>query len=83
MPQDGWHNLFQWWLKHWTWFFWIMVLLVVVQQAVRWFRIRAAVSKSLPAGPEEILKLRYSCGEIDRSEYKRRLDGLRRLRRSA
>ena len=83
MPQEGWHCLFQWWLKHWTWFFWIMVLIVAAQQAVRWFRISAARSKNLPDGPKEILKLRCACGEIDRSEYKRRLDALRRLRRSA
>ena len=45
-------------------------MIVLVRFAVRWFRISAAHSKSLP---EEILRVRLASGEIDKPEYKNKL----------
>lgn len=83
MPRNGWDHLLAWWSTHWMWFFWILMMLVVVRLAIRWFRISAADSKDTNGSPEQILRLRHACGEIDKSEYERRLSCLRRLRKSA
>ncbi len=83
MTGDGWHQFFLWCLAHWTWVFWVVVGLVAVRMAFRWFRVFGNRSKCLPGSPEEILRLRYSSGEIDKKEYERRLSELRRLRGGA
>lgn len=71
MHEGGWMTM------GWMWIFW--VLLVVVVAALLW---RAFGSPSLSGrrdeSPEDILKRRYARGEIDRDEYERRLEGLRR-----
>lgn len=83
MPRDSWNHLLAWWSAHWTWFFWILMLLVAVRLAIRWFRISAAESKDAKGSTEQILRLRHARGEIDKSEYERKLSRLRRLRKSA
>jgi uncharacterized membrane protein len=59
--------------------FWVAVMIVVVRLAVRWFKISVAHSKSLP---EEILRVRYACGEIDKPDYENKLRELHRLVKS-
>jgi uncharacterized membrane protein len=54
-------------------------MIVLVRLAVRWFRISAAHSKSLP---EELLRVRLASGEIDKPEYDNRLCELHRLVKS-
>ena len=59
------------------WIFWVLIIIAAV------FAIRWAVGASRgPAGsretPEEVLKRRYAGGEIDKTEYERRLMDLRR-----
>lgn len=83
MPRDDWNHVLAWWTTHWIWFFWILMLLIAVRLAIRWLGISAASSKDFNGRPEQILRLRHACGEIDRAEYERRLSRLRRLRKSA
>ena len=54
-------------------------MIVLVRLAVRWFKISAAHSKSLP---EEILRVRYASGEIDKPEYENKLRELHRFVKS-
>ncbi len=73
-----------WWHMGAMGLFWLVVIVGVI--AVVWAITRAAAQGSAggpgEAGgresPEEILKRRYARGEIDREEYERRLDDLRR-----
>ena len=63
-----------WWMAL-SWLFGLAFLLLIV-----WMVGRAAGG---PAGridesPEQILKRRYARGEIERDEYQRRLDDVRR-----
>jgi putative membrane protein len=63
-----------WWMALW-WVFGLAFLVLVV-----WVVTRAAGG---PPGrvdetPEQILKRRYARGELDRDEYQRRLEDLRR-----
>ena len=63
-----------WWMVLW-WVFGVAVLVLLV-----WAVARAAGGFS-PRGedsPETILKRRYARGELDREEYQRRLEDLRR-----
>ncbi len=83
MTGHGWQQPLGWWTAHWTWLFWGLVLLVMVKLGIRWSRISAASSRTARGSPEEILRLRYASGEIDRSEYARRRAHLHRLRKSA
>jgi putative membrane protein len=57
---------------------WGLGLTVLVLLA--WLLVRAAggLSSRHDDAPEEILKRRYARGEIDREDYQRRLDDLRR-----
>lgn len=70
MTLVNWQNLLLWWPSHWMRLFWVAVMIVVVRLAVRWFKISVAHSKSLP---EEILRIRYASGEIDKPEYENKL----------
>ncbi len=63
----------------WTWIGWLAILVAIVSLAV--WAARSGVSSAQPErddSPEEILKRRYARGELDREEYQRRLDDLRR-----
>jgi uncharacterized membrane protein len=75
----NWRDLLLWWPSHWTRLFWVAVMIVMVRFAVRWFKISAAHSKSLP---EEILQARYAAGEIDKPEYDNKLRELHRFVKS-
>lgn len=79
MTLVNWQNLLLWWPFHWVRLFWVAVMIVVVRFAVRWFRIWVEHSKSLP---EQVLRVRYVSGEIDKSEYESKLRGLHRFVRS-
>lgn len=64
----------------WMWIFWILVIVALAMLAVALLR---GFSRSDGGGrrresPEEILKRRYASGEIEREEYQRRLEDLRR-----
>lgn len=63
-----------WWMTLW-WGFGLVILVLFV-----WLMIRATGGVA-PRGeetPEQILKRRYARGDIDRDEYLRRLEDLRR-----
>ena len=63
-----------WWMALW-WITGIVVLVLLV-----WL-VAGASGGFLPRGdetPEQILKRRYAKGEIERDEYQRRLEDLRR-----
>ena len=63
------------WHMGWMWIGWLVLIAAIV-----WL-IAAAVNPRIPVGgddPETVLKRRYARGEIDRDEYQRRLDDLRR-----
>jgi putative membrane protein len=63
----------------WMWLWWIVGLAVLV--LVVWAMTRAAGMSGSARGedsPETLLKRRYARGEIDRDEYERRLNDLRR-----
>jgi len=59
--------------------FWVAVMIVAVRFAVRWFRISVEHSKSLP---EQVLRVRYVSGQIDKSEYENKLRELHRFVKS-
>lgn len=66
----------------WMWFGWIGGALLIV--LLVWILVRST-QQSGPAGnapphdpPEEELKRRYARGEIDRTEYERKLEDLRK-----
>lgn len=80
MLLSGPHHLLHWWYTHWTWIFGAIVLTVVVRMIVWWVKISSPDRRGLPPGPEEVLRLRWATGELDRREYKRRLELLRQLR---
>ena len=74
-----------WWDGHmggWMWFGWIVGALVVL--ALLWILIRNVQQQNPPdsgngrESPEEELKHRYARGEIDRTEYQRKLEYLRK-----
>jgi len=75
----NWRDLLLWWPSHWTRLFWVAVMVVVVRFAVRWFKISVEHSKSLP---EEVLRVRYVSGEIDKPEYDNRRCELHRFVKS-
>lgn len=63
-----------WWMVLW-WVAGIVVLVLLVRF------VAGAAGRVSPGGddtPEQILKRRYAKGEIDRDEYQRRLEDLRR-----
>jgi putative membrane protein len=63
-----------WWMALW-WVFGLAFLVLIV-----WMVGRAAGGPPVRTEetPEQILKRRYARGEIEREEYQRRLDDLRR-----
>jgi putative membrane protein len=63
----------------WMGLWWLAGLALLV--AIIWVVMRAAASSASAAdqeSPESILKRRYARGDIDREEYERRLQDLRR-----
>ena len=66
----------RWWHMGWMWGFWILVLvaLIVLLQRALSGRSEGGAQRS----PEQLLKARYARGEIEQSEYERRLQDLRR-----
>lgn len=66
----------------WSWGVWMAGLAVTA--IVLWLVIRAAQRRKDPSAggtddsPEAILKRRYARGELDREEYERLLEDLRR-----
>jgi putative membrane protein len=59
------------------WLWWLLPILIVA--GLFWVLARTRRNGgSERESPEEILKRRYASGEIDREEYKRRLEDLRR-----
>jgi putative membrane protein len=72
----GWHMTGMWLL-------WLVGILLLV--AVVWLAVRAASGQGTTVPPrsredsaEEILRRRYAKGEIDKDEYQRRMDDIRR-----
>jgi putative membrane protein len=63
-----------WWMLLW-WVVGILILVLVVRLVVGATGGAQARSEE---SPEQILKRRYAKGEIDREEYQRRLEDLRR-----
>jgi putative membrane protein len=62
-----------WWMALW-WGFGLVVLVLLV-----WLLAKAVGGTSTRDDtPEQILKRRYAKGEIDRDEYQRRLEDVRR-----
>lgn len=80
MPLGEQHHLLQWWYTHWTWIFWFIVVVVAARMVVWWSKTLPSRRSNVPPRPEEILKLRYICGDLDKTEYKRRLNLLGRMR---
>lgn len=74
MHDGGWGVMFGMWI------FWLVVIALVIL-VVMWL-VRAAsgggTGTRTDRSPEEILKERYARGDIDREEYQRRLEDLRR-----
>lgn len=70
-----------WWGMGFMWVWWLLVLAGIVVFVV--FAVRTSLG-ALPGRrsdldtPEQILRRRYAGGEIDREEYQRRLDDLRK-----
>ena len=74
MHDGGWGVMFG------MWFFWLVVIALVILVVI-WL-VRAAsgggTGTRRDRSSEEILKERYARGDIDREEYQRRLEDLRR-----
>ncbi|RME70303.1 MAG: hypothetical protein D6776_11900 [Planctomycetota bacterium] len=71
---DGWHM---------AWMGLARVLGIAFLIAIGWWLGRASASSAAPPpaeheSPEQILKRRYARGEIDRQEYERMLEEIRR-----
>jgi putative membrane protein len=72
------------WQMGGMWLFWLLGLLLLA--ALVWVIVRTASNAQGSSraasreddSPETILKRRYARGEIDRDEYERRLEDLRR-----
>jgi len=69
-----------WWFMGWMPFLWIVFLILVV---FLFFRVLGSPNERGGRGSgaetaEEILRRRYARGEIEREEYDRKLDDLRR-----
>jgi putative membrane protein len=66
------------WMGPWMVFWWIGGLVVLI--LLVWIVARAAGGPAARTEetPERILKRRYARGEIDREDYERRLDDLRK-----
>lgn len=79
----GWHHdgmLMGW---HWLWWlFWIVVVVLVVWALGRFLREDRGTDRRVTDGedPEEVLRRRFSRGELDEEEFRRRLRVLRESR---
>jgi len=65
-----------WWHMGFMWVFWLVLLILIV-----WLLVRAASDGKAgapPDSPEQIAKRRYARGEINKDEYERMLNDLRR-----
>ena len=69
MHWDGWAHM------GWMWIWWILVIAGLVF-LLRW--LVQSSRGSVPESPEQELKRRYARGEMDREEFQRRLEDLRR-----
>lgn len=78
---DGWGG---WWLfmPLLGLAFWVAVIWIVVSLVRDRSGPATGTGGERPADPEEILAQRYARGEIDETEYHRRLDTLRSARRA-
>lgn len=65
-----------WWHMGWMWGFWILVFVALILGLQRALSGRG--EGGAEGSPERLLKARYARGEIDQSEYQRRLEDLRR-----
>jgi putative membrane protein len=63
-----------WWMVVW-WFLGVALLVLIVWAIAR---TAGGLSPRTEDSPEAILKRRYARGELDREEYQRRLEDLRR-----
>ena len=72
-----WHYGNGWWHMGFMWLFWLVLIVIVVWLIVRSTSGRLSTGEAQES-PEEILKRRYARGEIDKDEYDRRLNDLRR-----
>jgi len=72
MYGNGW-----WGHMGWMWIFWVALLFLIV-----WVVQQTSTSSRPPdesaASAEEILKRRYAQGEIEKEEYERKLEDLRK-----
>ena len=66
-----------WWMVLW-WVFGVVILILLVWTVMAMIRSAAGSTPRSDESPEQILKRRYARGELDREEYQRRLEDLRR-----
>jgi putative membrane protein len=72
VPWDGWG-----WHMTGMWFFWILLIVAFVL-LIRWLVVSPRNPEAPHESAEEILKKRYARGDIDKEEFERRLNDLRR-----
>ena len=71
MPWNG------WWHRGWMWLFCVIVIIAIVLLA-RGFTLGTRGASETRETPEEILKRRYTKGEIDKEEIEQKLEDRRR-----
>ncbi len=69
---------FMGWMGGWMMLWWIPGIIVLVLLVRLMSRSSSGLSFGGDDRPEQILKRRYAKGEIERDEYQRRLEDLRR-----
>ena len=66
-----------WWHMGWMWLVWLLFLAILV--FLVWSIAASARGReSRPESPEEILKKRYARGDIEKEEFERKLQDMRR-----
>jgi putative membrane protein len=60
------------------WLSWVLLVVFIAWVVLRWAPARGNAAGVDQESPEQILKRRYARGEIDKEEYDRRLNDLRR-----
>jgi len=70
MMHTGWFGM------GWMWIFWLFVIVGGIALVAT--LARNSANRPTAPGPEEVVKQRYARGEIDRQEYERKLEDLRR-----